>query len=32
MREWIDLHAIELQEDWESARQGRDIRKIAPLD
>ena len=32
MREWIDLHAAVLQEDWELARQGRDIRKIAPLD
>jgi hypothetical protein len=32
IREWIDLHVAELQEDWELAQQGRDIKKIAPLD
>lgn len=32
VREWIDLHVDELQEDWALAQQGRDIKKIAPLD
>ncbi|MCY3018215.1 MAG: DUF4160 domain-containing protein [Planctomycetota bacterium] len=31
-REWIDLHAAELNEDWELARAGREIRGIAPLE
>lgn len=32
VREWIDGHAAELQEDWELARAGRELHKIAPLD
>lgn len=31
IRDWIDLHVQELQEDWELARAGRDLREIAPL-
>jgi hypothetical protein len=32
VREWIDLHAAELQENWELARSGKIVRKIDPLD
>ena len=32
VREWIDLHQAELTEDWEIARAGRQIKKIAPLE
>lgn len=32
VREWIELHADELQEDWELAQAGKEIKKIAPLD
>ena len=32
VREWIDLHAGELREDWELAQAGRPVRSIAPLD
>ena len=32
LREWIDLHAIELQQDWDLARAGHDLQKIDPLD
>jgi hypothetical protein len=32
VREWIDVHPAELQEDWELARVRRDLNKIAPLD
>lgn len=32
VREWIDLHVTELNEDWELARAGKEIKKIAPLD
>ena len=32
IREWIDLHVSELEEDWELARAGKDTNKIAPLD
>ena len=31
-REWIDLHVAELEEDWERARAGRELHRIAPLD
>jgi len=31
-REWIDLHVPELERNWELARAGKDIAKIAPLD
>jgi hypothetical protein len=32
VREWIDLHALELQEDWDLARAGSELNKIDPLD
>ncbi len=32
VREWIDIHETELKEDWELARAGKGIKKIAPLD
>jgi hypothetical protein len=31
IREWIDLHQTELEENWESMRQGNEFKKIAPL-
>ena len=31
LRDWIDLHVDELFENWELARAGKDIKKIAPL-
>lgn len=32
VREWIDLHVEELEEDWNLARAGKEIKKIEPLD
>lgn len=32
VREWIDIHINELEEDWELARAGQEIKNIAPLD
>ena len=32
VREWVDMHATELEEDWELARAGKEVKKIAPLD
>ena len=32
VREWIDLHTSELQDDWQLAQAGKGINKIAPLD
>ncbi len=32
VREWIDLHVSELNDDWELAQAGKEIKKIAPLD
>jgi hypothetical protein len=32
VREWIDLRADELAEDWDLARAGKGIKKIAPLE
>ena len=32
LREWVDLHVGELEEDWELARLGREIKGIPPLD
>lgn len=32
IREWIDLHVDELSEDWEFARTGKEVKKIAPLE
>ncbi|MGH8559645.1 MAG: DUF4160 domain-containing protein, partial [Methylococcales bacterium] len=31
VREWIDLHVSELEEDWQIARNGQAIKKIEPL-
>jgi hypothetical protein len=32
VREWIDLHADELEKDWQLAQAGKEILKIEPLD
>lgn len=32
IREWIDLHIKELSEDWELARAGKEVKRIAPLE
>ena len=32
VREWIDLRTRELQEDWELAQAGKELKKISPLD
>ena len=32
VREWIDLHVEELEADWQLARQGMAVNKIAPLE
>jgi hypothetical protein len=32
LREWVELHSRELTEDWELAREGRELNKIAPLE
>lgn len=32
VREWVDLHINELYEDWELAKSGKEIKKIAPLE
>ena len=32
VREWIDIHQAELEEDWELAREGKQIKKIDPLE
>lgn len=31
VREWVELHRAELQEDWELARQGQPLATIDPL-
>lgn len=31
VRDWIDLHLDELEEDWDLARGGRDLKAIEPL-
>jgi Domain of unknown function (DUF4160) len=31
LRDWIDLRVMELEEDWELARAGRDLNEIEPL-
>ena len=31
VREWIDLHVVELEEDWKLARESKEIKKIEPL-
>ncbi|MBU2623091.1 MAG: DUF4160 domain-containing protein [Proteobacteria bacterium] len=32
VREWIDIRLNELEEDWELARAGKEVKKIAPLE
>ena len=32
LRDWIDQHSEELMDDWELARAGKEIKKIAPLE
>jgi len=32
VREWIDIHQMELEEDWQLAQEGKEIKKIDPLD
>lgn len=32
VREWIDLHVDELNDDWELARSGKEIKQITPLE
>jgi hypothetical protein len=32
VRGWIDLRVDELKEDWELARAGKEVKKIAPLE
>lgn len=32
VREWVDLHQMELEENWQLAQEGREIKKIDPLD
>jgi hypothetical protein len=31
IREWIDIHFKELEEDWKLAKEGKEIQKIDPL-
>ena len=31
VRDWIDLRVLELGDDWELARAGRDLNEIEPL-
>lgn len=31
VREWIDLHVVDLEEDWKLARESKEIKKIEPL-
>lgn len=32
VREWIDLHQVELEEDWQLAVSGKEIKTIEPLE
>jgi len=32
IREWVVLHTNELMEDWDLARNDKEIKKISPLD
>ncbi len=32
VREWLDLHVSEIEENWELARKGKDLKKIEPLE
>lgn len=31
IREWIDLHSVELEANWKLAKSGKQIKKINPL-
>jgi len=31
VREWVDLHVSELEEDWKLARESQELKKITPL-
>ena len=31
VRDWVDLHVEELQEDWALAKAGHDLKQIEPL-
>jgi len=31
IREWIDIHAQDLENDWDLARAGKELLKIEPL-
>ena len=31
VREWVDLHVSELEDDWALARKSEEVRKIEPL-
>ena len=31
VREWIDMHLVELELDWDLARSGKEIKPIKPL-
>ena len=32
IQEWVALHRKELLEDWDLAKDGKEIKRIAPLD
>jgi hypothetical protein len=32
VRDWIDLHALELENDWTLAQSGKELKNIEPLD
>jgi hypothetical protein len=32
VREWIDIHSRELEENWNLSRAGQPFKEIAPLD
>ena len=32
VREWVDFHFPEIEEDWGLAQEGKEIKKIEPLD
>jgi len=31
IREWVDAHVLDLQEDWKLAKSGKEIKAITPL-
>jgi predicted DNA-binding protein len=31
VREWIDLHISEIEEDWQLAKNSQELKKIEPL-